>query len=377
MVQCSILNVTKYYKENQKLYDVAIIGAGINGCATAYFLTQAKKRVALIDKEMIAAGGSGAAGAFISPKFSKGGELKELMEEAYPFALDFYSKNFPSCLKTAPLLHIARDEKESVKLHFYKETTTLETLPIPLHVKQILRSNAQHSQSIFLRQSGVVDAQNVCKALAKDADFYCLDLKELHFADGYYTIGDIQAKEVVLAYGAYMPLIDEPYIKLRGIWGHRIDIKTTTRTDINIHHHVSISKCEDGNMAIGATHNVHYHPQKNLEPYDIDAGRKELLEKASLTLKLGDVEIIKDYMGLRCGSNDYIPHIGRIVESQKSDDKEITYYPNLSMINGVGGYGFVLAPLIAKKLSEMLVYGKPIDSVLALERFYHRMMRRI
>ena len=78
------------------VYDVAVIGAGINGCSVAYFLAKSGKRVALFDKEGIAAGGSGAAGAFISPKFSKGGELKELMEKSYLFSLDFYSQNFPS-----------------------------------------------------------------------------------------------------------------------------------------------------------------------------------------------------------------------------------------------------------------------------------------
>lgn len=357
------------------MYDVAVIGAGVNGCATSYFLTQAGKKVALIDRKGIAAGGSGAAGAFISPKFSKGGELKELMEEAYPFALDFYSKHFSSYLKTAPLLHIARDEKEASKLLFCQKSTALQTALIPLHVKQILREEAQQCESIYLAQSGVVDAKGVCKAMAQDADFYCIDIQELRFENGCYEFGDIKAKEVVLAYGAYKPIIDEPYIKLRGIWGHRIDIETATQTDVNIHHHLSISKCEDGKMAIGATHDVHYHPQINLEPYNVETGRKELLEKANITIRLEDVRVLKDYMGLRCGSNDYMPLVGRIVQSQESAHKT-TYYPNLSMINGVGGYGFVLAPLIAKKLSEMLVLNKAMDTALASERFYFRMLKK-
>ena len=46
------------------IYDTAIIGAGINGCSCAYFLREAGQNVVLIDREGIASGGSGAAGAF-------------------------------------------------------------------------------------------------------------------------------------------------------------------------------------------------------------------------------------------------------------------------------------------------------------------------
>ena len=63
-------------------YDVIIVGAGINGCTTAYYLSQAGLNVALIDKTGIASGGSGAAGAFISPKFHKQGPLKDLIDVA-------------------------------------------------------------------------------------------------------------------------------------------------------------------------------------------------------------------------------------------------------------------------------------------------------
>ncbi len=252
------------------IYDVCVIGAGINGCSVAHFLTKSGKKVALFDKEGIASGGSGAAGAFISPKFSKGGELKELIEKSYLFSLDFYSQNFPSFLKKAPLLHIAKEEFDAKKLIAFKENTSLKIEETPLHVKNILTCNAQQSENVYLLEGGVVNAKGVCRAMAEGSDFFHYEVKTLVYKDGVYEVGDIKAKEVVLAYGAYEPIIQEPYINLRGIWGHRIDIKTSTRTEVTMHHHVSISKCEDGNMAIGATHNVHYHPQKNAEPYDIN-----------------------------------------------------------------------------------------------------------
>ena len=76
------------------MYDVAIIGAGINGSALAYELRQAGERVVLFDMNGVASGGSGAAGAFISPKFSKAGRLKELLHDAFLYSMDFYEKKF-------------------------------------------------------------------------------------------------------------------------------------------------------------------------------------------------------------------------------------------------------------------------------------------
>lgn len=358
------------------MYDVAIIGAGINGCSVAHFLMQAGKKVALFDQDGIACGGSGAAGAFISPKFSKAGELKELVEKSYLFSLDFYAKNFPSFLKNAPLLHIAKDEIDAQRLVSFKQNTHLAIGEIPLYISNILTCKAQESEKVYLLNGGVVDAVGVCRAMAEGSDFFQEQIRELFFQDDGYKVGAIYAKQVVLACGAYEPIVKEPYIKLRGIWGHRIDIATSTRTEATMHHHVSISKCSDGKMAIGATHNVHYHPQKSSEPYDVATGRAELLAKANMTIELQDVEILKDYTGLRSGSNDYLPIIGKMIDASTLLD-EPRFHPNLTMINGSGGYGFVLAPYIAKQLCDFIIDGKEIENILTPLRFYKRYLKAV
>lgn len=358
--------------------DVIVIGAGINGCASAYFLHQAGLKVVLFDQEKIAAGGSGAAGAFISPKISKSGPLKEIVEKAHRYAIDFYPRCFPQTVLCRPLLHIAKTPEDAEKVRAFKASTTLQIAPVPTDLAHLLVCEANEENAVYLCDGAVVDASAVCRALAEGIDVCVERVESLEWNEGMWKVGDVFAKHVVLAIGAYPKLFDLPYLRLRSIWGHRIDVRTSTRIPSILHHHVSISPTsEEGIVAIGATHNVHFSPFGD-ETYDVESGRAELIAKASNTLILKDIEVLRDYTGLRSGSNDYMPILGPLVDAQRSlSDREgkIHYYPNLTMINGSGGYGFVLAPYLAEQLARHVSKGDPIDTELLPERFYKRWLK--
>lgn len=371
------------------LYDVIIVGAGINGCTTAYFLQKAGLKVALVDKEGIASGGSGAAGAFISPKISKEGVLKEIMGEAHLEALHFYATFFPEYTLQKPLLHIAKTPEDEETLRRFKKETSLPLSPLDDATKAVLSQEASRAESLCFSNGAVVDAQGVCNALAEGIDFYRQEVQSLRYEEGVWSIGDVSGSHIILAIGAYPKLLPIPYLTLRGIWGHRIDIETTTQLPTILHHYVSISPTSQRNiMAIGATHNVHYSPSHD-EPYNVEAGRKELLEKGLKTLKLDNIKVVRDYAGLRSGSNDYLPMLGSLVDAEATlarypqlkngraiAPSEFITYPHLTMINGSGGYGFVLAPYLAKRLKEYLVEKKPLDERLSPGRFFPRWAKR-
>lgn len=338
-------------------YDVIIVGAGINGCTSAYFLSHAGLKVALVDKTGIAAGGSGAAGAFISPKFHKKGPLKDLMDVAYDEAMTFYSTVLSSQTLLKPLLHISQDNNE---------------------------------EPVYLEQSAVVDARGACEKLAEGIDFYLMDVQEPYYNEDEWHCGNLRSSHLILTIGAYPKILPIDYVGLRGIWGHRIDITTSSDVPHIFHHFVSISPTlKEGVVAIGATHDVHYSPFDTDTVYDIESGRVLLLENASKTLLLNNITIVKDYMGLRSGSNDYMPMLGSLVDSDTTlvlhphlqhgkavDPKEFVYYPNLTMVNGSGGYGFVLAPYLAKRLKEFLVDGIPLDESISPSRYFPRWAKR-
>ena len=100
-------------------------------------------------------------------------------------------------------------------------------------------------------------------------------------------------------------------------------------------------------------------------------------------MKLEDVEVLRDFTGLRSGSFDYMPLLGKVVLSKetlastKPNFDEYTYYPNLYMINGNVGYGFVLAPYLAKILSEHILSGKKISKRLSPARFFARWAKKL
>ena len=338
-------------------YDVIIVGAGINGCTSAYFLNLAGLKVALVDKTAIASGGSGAAGAFISPKFNKQGPLKDLMDVAYDEAMEFYTTVLAPYTLQQPLLHISQDDSE---------------------------------EPIYMQDCAIVDARGACEALAHGIDFYIMDVQSPMYQNNQWYCGDLRSKHLVLTIGAYPKILPIDYVGLRGIWGHRIDITTSSDVPHIFHHYVSISPTlKEGVIAVGATHNVHFSPFEKDTVYDVEAGRTELIEKATKTLELNNINILKDYMGLRSGSNDYMPMLGSLVDvnvtlllhshlqhGKAVDPQEFVYYPHLTMINGSGGYGFVLAPYLSRRLKEHLVDGKPMDETISPSRYFPRWAKR-
>lgn len=326
-------------------YDVAIVGAGIAGSACAYFLHQAGLKVLLIDKKGIASGGSGAAGAFISPKILKHGELNQLSQKAYQFSLQFYQEHFSQLITITQLSHII-DKKE-----------------------------------IILNESGLIKAKEVCEALSESVHFITQDV---------INLDSIDAEKIILATGAEQTPFEKPYLKLRPIFGHRIDIKSSTEVTHHYHEEVSISKSikkEDAYFSsIGATHDVHMR-YEDIKDYDLNVGREILLEKAEKTIELDNVEILHDYLGFRSGSNDYMPHLGNFVDEEKTLEKypqmrhgkyykELIYHDNIYTFNGLGGYGFVLAPYLAKLLSDYIVEGKEVPQELLIERFFRRWVKK-
>jgi tRNA 5-methylaminomethyl-2-thiouridine biosynthesis bifunctional protein len=192
-----------------------------------------------------------------------------------------------------------------------------------------------------------------------------------------------QAKKVVLCTGASDEIVKEAYLTLRRIYGQRCEVRSSTQMKATVHHEVSVSATKkNGRIAIGASHYL------NEEDIPLPKeGAQALIDLARKSVRLEDIEIENIYCGMRSGSNDYFPILGPLVDSQKSLDIDsaalqgdktasVVNYPELYMINGVGGYGFVLAPYLADQLSRYLVDAEPLAESLMAKRFYYRWAKK-
>ncbi len=364
-------------------FDIIIVGAGINGCALAYSLNQRGKDVLVLEEDAIASGGSGAAGAFINPKISKSGPLKELIEKAYLYGLSFYREHFAEETTLAPLLHIAKYEDDNEKVDYFKTHTSLQTAEVPVELAASLTAYANSFSHVYIKNNAIVEAKQVCEKMLEGIPCKTIKVKEPRYKDGLWHVGDYKAKRMILCTGGSEEVFKEPYIKLRRIYGQRCEVESSTSLSATVHHEVSVSATKkNGRIAIGASHYL----EKERMPIKED-GEAALIGLAQKSVILDDVIVCDSFSGMRSGSNDYLPIIGPLVKASESitkspqllkgdKDADLEYYPEVYMVNGVGGYGFVLAPYLSKLMTDYLLDDEALPDYLAPKRFLYRWAKK-
>lgn len=363
-------------------YDTIIIGTGIAGCSIAYTLSKKGQEVLLIDKsDKVASGGSGAAGAFVSPKIGKGSPLQKLTNEAFIFARDFYIKNFPQFFKQTGVVRIPKDDKDNIKFNIYKDfnNTSYENFS-----KENLKNNNINSKydGFLFQDAGVCDSLELCNALVKNIDRTSFMVNKITEQDNIWYIGKYSATNLILATGYENNLIDNRYMGIRGTWGSRGDFKSSLKIPFSLHQNLSISKNLDGIIKIGATHNKSLTPCLVCHNHPV----KELINKASNLIDIKKIELIKTFCGMRSGSKDYFPLVGDIIDTEymlkkypkikKGAKEPLKKIDNLYILNGLGGRGFVFAPLMADILANYIINNQEIDSRVNPDRLFFKWCRK-
>ena len=366
-------------------YDIAVIGAGIAGCAIANYAKGQGKEVLIVDRAQTpATGGSGAAGAFISPKLGKKTALLELTNLAYDYATSFYATNFKEYFDNSGIIRFAKDSKDAKFFSEYQSYIGGELLS-PKEAKE-LGAKAEFDV-LYFKDGGVCDAQNLCKALIKDIDFLQLELKELDFLEeGNLINSKIEAKNVVLANGYEGHKLLE-YMGISGIWGSRGDFESSSDIKVCMHKSVSVSANNNGIIKIGASHIRAKSPTHACQICDGEP-LKALIESAKEIADIKDLKLKQTFCGMRSGCRDYFPLVGKVLDSKYLLEKypqikkgfnkiEFKYINNLYLLNGLGGRGFVFAPLMAKWLYELIFEDKEIDNRVNPNRLFFKWARKL
>ena len=376
------------------MYDFLIIGAGSAGCSIAHFLQQNGKKVAVMDREGIGAGASGAAGAFLSPLPGKQNPYNTFVNDALDFSMDFYQKLLPEALDKKGVLRVAADNFKQEKL----KNNAVAYDYFDAEKLQNISKNFREIDGYFYENAAVLDPLKICNKLLEGCDFYTRDVRELTFENGFYILEDIKAKNIILAQGVSNSLVEIPYMQISPIFGLRVDVKTTTNIHFNIHKSISVStNKQDGTVSIGATQERHDSSKMeclttcdkcafyvNSEEVQI----KTLLNQADELIELENLEVVKVYKGARASIKSYFPVIGKIVDYEKSLQiypsikngtkipiNSLLYYPNLYVINALGSRGFVFGPYLAKILSENIINDTQIPKELSTQKLFYKMAR--
>ncbi|MDY0195650.1 MAG: FAD-dependent oxidoreductase [Sulfurovaceae bacterium] len=363
-----------------KSYDTIVIGAGIAGAATAYFLTKLGQKVLVLDKGGIASGGSGAAGAFVSPKIGVSSPLKDLTDDAFAFAYSFYSDYFPDHYHATGIVRIPKNSTDAAKIPHYSQFH--KTKNEILDPKQLSKL---HINSIFegtlFNEAGACDTVPLCKALLYGIDFELIDAQDIDFIDGKWQVEGFKATSLVLATGYENDLFNMKYMGTKGTWGNRADFSSSLPLALTLHENLSISANMDGIIKLGATHELDV---KEAKPCDASKAM-ELKDSASRLIDTSDFELVKMYCGMRSGSRDFAPVVGRVVDVASMLEYSnilngrkypIKYIDNLFVLNGLGARGFVLAPYLANELASYIVNGAEIDNRVNPDRLFWNWVRK-
>ncbi|TET87883.1 MAG: FAD-dependent oxidoreductase [Sulfurovum sp.] len=365
-----------------KPYDTIIIGAGIAGCCTAYTLQQKGQKVLLLDRSGVAAsGGSGAAGAFVSPKIGKGSPLQTLTNEAFHFAKDFYLKNFPKYFHQTGVIRIPKDVEDAGKFSTYEAFNDSKYRWV--NQEELKTFGIKNSEDSFMfEEAGVCDAPEMCAAILEQVPHAQCDVKSLSFEDGLWRVGEYSSKNIVLATGYQNDLFDMRYMGVKGTWGSRGDYESALELDVSMHKSISVSANVNGIIKIGATH------VKSKEPCMVCDGEplKGLFETASQMVDTSDFVLKETFCGMRSGSKDYFPLVGLVIDVPfmlenyptitRGAKPPLKHIDNLFVCNGLGGRGFVFAPLMAKILAEHIVEGKEVDARVNPDRLFLKWCRK-
>jgi tRNA 5-methylaminomethyl-2-thiouridine biosynthesis bifunctional protein len=349
-----------------------------------------------------ASGGSGAAGAFVSPKIGKGSALQTLTNEAYEYAKDFYIKHFPKHFSQTGVIRIPKDAEDAEKFKLYEPFNDSKYSWVSKEeFKTIGINNAE--ESFMFDEAGVCDAPAMCRAIWEQVPFMQVEVESLvlrqaqepptwvltnrsvdePFTELVEVAEVIEAKNIVLATGYQNTLFDMRYMGVRGTWGSRGDYYSNLKLNVSMHKSISVSANIEGIIKLGATHN------KAKDPCMVCDGKplKSLEEQGSQMVDTSDFLIKETFCGMRAGSKDYFPLVGRVIDTSymletypaivRGAKPELKHIDNLYILNGVGGRGFVFAPLMAEWLAESIAKEKEIDKRVNPDRLFLKWCRKL
>lgn len=355
---------------------IAVIGGGIVGSTTAFYLSQTDTDVTLYDEETGQA--TSAAAGIICPWLSQRRNQKWYRLAAggaafYPTLMKDIGEDLQHSLiyrqvgtlvfkKTPKLL----DKLEKIAQKRRIDAPMIGELAVlsPEDIQEKMPLLETRNPALFASGGAKVDGAQLTQTLKEKAQqngvVFHKKKVSLHVEsmdESPYIINDGTRQErfdaVVLAVGAWLPKLLEPLgyaVDIRPQKGQLVELQLDAETDVwpvvMPDGEMDIIPFAGGKIIVGATH-------ENDKGYDLEPTKEQLqlmLQEANkLVPELEKATITRTRVGTRAYTSDFAPFFG-----------EVPHAPRLYAASGLGASGLTSGPLIARMLTQ-LIKGEQTD----------------
>ena len=363
-------------RELQPSYDVVIIGAGIHGLATAYYLgkTHGVKKVALLDKGYLGGGNSGRNTAILRSNYRT--------QEGIPFydaSVKLYQQmsqelDWNVLFSQCGHLTLAHTDSSLIGLRVRAENNQVlgvdSRMIYPDEIKRLVpamdvssRARFPIMAALYHPPGGVIRHDAVVWGYARACDRMDIEIHPFTEVTGIRveksrvlsvstTRGNVAAGAVLNATAGWASTISKMAGVPLPIVSHQLQACVTEplkpfldKVIVSATLHVYVNQTDKGELVLGA----------EIDPYQSYSMRSTLptLEQiAGHTLdlfpQLHGLRILRQWAGVCDMTPDYAPIIGR------AEDME-----NFYMDVGWGTYGFKAGPIAGQSTAELIATGKP------------------
>jgi len=351
-----------------KTYDVAVIGAGIIGMATSYYLSKAGMKTAVIDKEYMGSGSTGRCISGIRQQFStptsigvmkKSVSLFSQMEDEFGFSVDFSKSGYLLMAHSEELLstfksNIKVQKKEGVNVSLLSPEEAQSIVPklntdgllgaaycpddgqaYPFSVLRGYQKRIHENKGDFFLYNPVISLRKDQNFLLTLEDGTCLEAKKVLLSAGPWTrgLGEKAGLDLPLYPERHEAIITERIPKIIG------PMLVDYRKD----------GCYFQQLVTGQVIGC-YTPDPNVPGIRHDASLGFLIEMAQrmvrLVPELEKATILRHWAGCYTMTPDGNP----IVDQTSIED--------LYVASGMSGHGFMFGPGICKHLAHFMLHDQ-------------------
>jgi tRNA 5-methylaminomethyl-2-thiouridine biosynthesis bifunctional protein len=363
---------------------VAVIGAGIAGCTTAYALARRGIAVTVIDRHGIATEASGNPQGAMYAKLAAGEAThSEIYVQGYLQSLRWLHQHLETGdgWDNCGLIQLASTEKEALRQKkFIANTNYPKELLHSIDTEQAseISGVTMDNGGLFFPEAGWVSPQRLCEQLVKHS---LITVKKQHIEDlEAFKKENAYSHVIIACANQSQKLLEDCYLPTKSIRGQLTYLEQASdkpQPPIGLKTVLCgkgyIAPAHQGKFCLGASYNIKddeeqmrlIDHQKNFNYLD-DFGQE--FQQLHNELKEQAAEVFPGRTGFRCTTPDYLPMAGPLINEQAFDQeftairKNLARYPRQSVkfhqglyVNiGHGSRGLTSAPLCAELIASYI-----------------------